>query len=437
MTERASPNPAEAGPDFAALAETCRGRGPEAMLETLAGSLAARHRWHALFDLRMVEARQRLGLPLTGDVGPLAEAARERLDERSLAACREVGWPLLAEGQVAAAWMYLRAAAAPDEVARRLAELADRVMPPADDTGSGCGDSGDDSDDEETQRFAQEILGVALWESVDPALGLALVLRTQGTCNAVTAYEQAVSRLPAVRQAPAARVLVDHLHAEVVRNLAFDLSQRGLDTAAAAASDTPLVALLEAAGGLVGDPSLHVDVSHLQSVLRIARVCTDEATLRRAWELAVYACRLPDDVTYTGEPPFEQVGEASRLFFGAQLGRDVAEATAFFRRAALAGDPLDAGTLPADTLVLLLHRVGRDAEALQAAVDRPRDGGPPSGMQAAGMLPSLVELAASSGQWDMLLEACRRHGDEITFAATLAARAAAQNQVAGRSQPQA
>jgi hypothetical protein len=437
MTERASPNPAEAGPDFAALAETCRGRGPEAMLETLAGSLAARHRWHALFDLRMVEARQRLGLPLTGDVGPLAEAARERLDERSLAACREVGWPLLAEGQVAAAWMYLRAAAAPDEVARRLAELADRVMPPADDTGSGCGDSGDDSDDEETQRFAQEILGVALWESVDPALGLALVLRTQGTCNAVTAYEQAVSRLPAVRQAPAARVLVDHLHAEVVRNLAFDLSQRGLDTAAAAASDTPLVALLEAAGGLVGDPSLHVDVSHLQSVLRIARVCTDEATLRRAWELAVYACRLPDDVTYPGEPPFEQVGEASRLFFGAQLGRDVAEATAFFRRAALAGDPLDAGTLPADTLVLLLHRVGRDAEALQAAVDRPRDGGPPSGMQAAGMLPSLVELAASSGQWDMLLEACRRHGDEITFAATLAARAAAQNQVAGRSQPQA
>ena len=103
----------------------------------------------------------------------------------------------------------------------------------------------------------------------------------------------------------------------------------------------------------------------------------------------------------------------------------------------LAGDPLDTGTLPADTVVLLLHRVGRDAEALQAAVDRPRDAGPPSGMQAAGMLPSLVELAASSGQWDTLLEACRKHGDEITFAATLAARAAAQNQVAGRSQPQA
>jgi len=115
----------------------------------------------------------------------------------------------------------------------------------------------------------------------------------------------------------------------------------------------------------------------------------------------------------------------------------VAEAVAFFRRAAVTADPLDSGTLPADTLVLLLHRLGRDAEALQAAVDRPREGGPPSAMQAAGLLPSLVELAASSGQWEMLLEACRRHGDEITFAAALAARASPQNEPQGRRQPQA
>lgn len=232
-------------------------------------------------------------------------------------------------------------------------------------------------------------------------------------------------------------MLVEHLHAEVVRNLAADLAQREIDTAAALASTAPLVALLDAAGGLVGDPSLHVDVSHLQSVLRIGRVCTDAATLGRAWELSCYACRLPADVTYPGEPPFEEVGAASRLFYAAQLGRDVAEAVAFFRRVALTADPDLAGSLPHDTLVLLLHRVGRDAEALQVAVDRPREGGPPSAVQAAGMLPSLVELAASSGQWELLLDACRRHGDEITFAAALAARAAAQNEPQGRRQPQA
>ena len=415
---------AAAGPDFPALVATCEARGPEAMLAELAASLTARGRWHALFDLRMVEARLRLGLPLSGDVGPLDESRRERLDELSLAACREVGWPLIEAGQVAAAWMYLRAAAAPEEVATRLAAVAARLVPPADEP-AGDGACGDDSDDEESHRLGQEILGVALWESLDPALGISLVIRTQGTCNAVTAYEQAVSRLPAVRQAPAARVLVEHLHAEIVRNLGFDLGQRGIDTAVAAASATPLTALLEAGGGLADDPSIHVDVSHLQAVLRIARVCDDEPTLRRAWELASYACRLPADVVYPGEPPFEQVGPASRLFFGAQLGRDVAEAIAFFRRAAATAEPLEAGTLPADTLVLLLHRLGRDAEALQAAVDRPREGGAPSAMQAAGLLPSLVDLAAASGRWEVLLDACRRHGDEITFAAAVASRAAA------------
>ena len=37
------------------------------------------------------------------------------------------------------------------------------------------------------------------------------------------------------------------------------------------------------------------------------------------------------------------------------------------------------------------------------------------------MLPSLVELAAASGEWTSLRRACRERGDEITFAATLVA----------------
>ena len=69
---------------------------------------------------------------------------------------------------------------------------------------------------------------MALWEGLDPALGINLIIRTQGTCNSITAYEQAVSRLPARRQAPAAGVLVHHLHREVTSALAADLAQRGL-----------------------------------------------------------------------------------------------------------------------------------------------------------------------------------------------------------------
>ena len=432
----------EAGPDFERLAAVAAADGTEAMFEQLAASLVSRGRWHALFDLRMVQARKALGLPLAGDAGRVDEARREKLDAMSLEACREVGWPLLEAGEVAAAWMYLRAAAPVEEVAGRLAGLAEPIMraavggePAAEVAGAADdGPPGESAEDREA-RLAEEILGVALWESADPALGIRFILATQGTCNAVTAFEQAVSRLPAVRQAPAAATLVGHLHAEVVNNLAADLEQRGIDPAISRGTDQPLVALLDAAGGL-DDASIHVDVSHLQSVLRIARVCTDPVTLGQAWELARYACRLPADVTYPGEPPFENVGEASRHFFAAQLGIEPDAAVAFFRRAAASADPLEAGTLPSDVLVVLLHRLGRDAEAIHAAVERPQEGGPPSSLQAAGMLPPLVELAAASGQWDLLLNACRQHGDEITFAAALAARAAAQNQADGSSRPQ-
>ena len=401
---------ADKAPDFDGLRSTCATSGPAAMFESLAASLARRRRWHALFDARMMQARVTLGLPASGDIGQIPAATRDQLDELSLAACREAGWPLLEEGQIANAWMYLRAAAEPAEVANKLATLA-----------AGLEESNAD-DDEEVARRLQELVGVALWEGVDPALGLAVVLRTQGTCNAITTYEQAVSRLPAARQRPAASLLVSHLHAEVAANLAADLASRGLSVPPATAAAS-IVDLLEAAGGLQGDPSIHVDVSHLQSVLRIARVCDDEPTLRKAWELACYGDRLPADVVYPGEPPFENVARASRLWYAAHLGLDVEKAVVFFRKAAVTARIEHAGTLPCDTLVLLLWRIGRPAEALHAALERPADDGMPSGMQAAGMLPSLIELAAASGGWELLRAACQERGDEITFAATLAAEA--------------
>jgi len=407
---------------FAQLTATADAAGAAAMFDTLAASLKARGRWHALFDLRLLQARIALGLPATGELrgegaqGDLSPAVRDQLDERSLAACREVGWPLLEAGQVAAAWMYLRAAAAPAEVAEKLESLAHGII--------GSQENLQNLDDEETAARLQEIVHVALWEGLDPALGIDLIIRTQGTCNSITAYEQAVSRLPARRQAPAAGVLVHHLHREVAAALAADLTQRGAGVDAAdtsVASIIPLLDLLREVGG-EDDASIHVDVSHLQSVLRIARVCTDPDVIREAWELACYACRLPSDVVYPGEPPFENVGDSSRLFFGAQLGHDVDRAISFFRRSAARARLEDSGTLPSDTLVLLLTRLGRPTEALHAALERPAEGPMPSTMLASGMLPSLVELATAANSWDALLAVCRERGDEITFAATLAAR---------------
>ena len=397
------------------------------MFALLAERLAAQQRWHALFDARLLEARATLGLPLAGELAMEPEAAsappaslaspRSEVDARSLAACREVGWPLVEEGQVAAGWMYLRAAVTPAEMAERLAGLVAHL--PAQEMGAA---------DTAADETAQEIIHVALWEGIDPALGLALLLARNGTCNAITAYEQAVSRLPARRQQPAARLLVNHLFGEIRANLAHDLASRGrLATAQKAPGSegkleaSGIAQLLDAAGGLTSDGSIHVDVSHLQSVLRLARVCTDRDTIQQAWELARYGCRLPPEVIYPGEPPFENVAEASRHFFGAQLGHEVPQAVAYFRKAAVLANVEEAGTLPSDTLMLLLWRLGRPQEALHAALQRPHAEGMPSAPQATGMLPNLVELASAAGDFQALRAACRQHGDTTTFAATLVA----------------
>ena len=396
-----------------ALQATAASRGLDAMFSELADSLAARKRWHSLFDARLMQARAALGLPLAGDSRSIPPEKQAALEARSLAACREVGWPLVEEGKVAAGWMYLRAAAEPEEVGQRLAALADRLAATA------AGDAAADPDAQRADETLQEIIHVGLWEGADPALGLKLLLARNGTCNTITAYEQAVSRLPAVRQRPAADLLVAHLHREVVASLVHDLHRRGIPVEPE--PDAGIPGVLEAVGGMKDDPAVHVDVSHLQSVLRIARVCTDPVALRRAWELATYACRLPRETVYPGEPPFEDVGESSRLFYGAQLGIGVDEAVAFFRKAAVMAKVEQAGSLPGDVLIVLLWRLGRAAEALHAALDRPRDEAGASLMQATGMLPSLVEMATVAGDWKTLRNACKEHDDEITFAATLAA----------------
>ena len=164
--------PINADPLYAELVTVAEKDGAASMLTVLAESLRKRKRWHALFDLRLMQARLAFGLSLVGDTTQLLPEMRQRLDERSLEACREVGWPLLEEGHVAAGWIYLRAAVEPAEIQEKLRLLAARVRQQALDAPN--------TDalltDEKTAETVQEMINLALWEGVDPALGLSLLL---------------------------------------------------------------------------------------------------------------------------------------------------------------------------------------------------------------------------------------------------------------------
>ena len=398
---------------FEQLTQTAAGEGIPAMLAALGNELTRERRWHALFDLRLIEARWAEGLPVVGETGPLAPAVRDAFEERSRLACLEVGWPLLEEGQVASAWMYLRASAELDEVATRLEQVANTL--------EGRGD-----EDEDARRLLEELIHVALWEAVNPPLGLKLLLAANGTCNTVTAYDQSVSRLPPARQAAAAGVLIDHLTAELIANLHSDLTRRGIDVTGI---DT-LPGLLAAAGDPTEKLGPHVDVSHLHAVLRFGRVCSETEPLRKCFELARYADRLPEELRYPGDGPFTELAKASCHFYAGCLGESLAEATAFFQEQAGISSETEASSrgpleqLATEYLIVLLARGGRSAEALDLALTHL----PRSGEQAAstGFVPPIVQLAIAAeavqpGCRQRLLDACSQRGDAVTFAQALAA----------------
>ncbi len=394
------------------LTTTLEANGIDAMFQKLENSLRHSRRWHSLFDAHLLRARTTLGLPLVGPVTDADKATKKKLDEETIAACREVGWHLLDEGQIASGWMYLRAAVETHEVVDKLSQMASQLLEQEENV----------NDDDEYQPL-QEIIQLALWENLDPALGIRVMLAVQGTCNAVTAYEQSVAGLPPAQQEPVAKIMVEHVHEEVFENLARDLTERALVSTNQVDEiknrKGTLINLLETVGDLLDEDSIHVDASHLQAVLRFARICTDSADIQLAHALACYACRLPNEFRYPGDTPFTDFGESSRLFYSAQLGEEADQAISFFRHEAQQANEYEA---PAawDVLAVLASRINQPAEALGAILARPAEPGPSQNSPLAATLPPLIELAHDAVGGEKLRAACIERDDLITFAASLA-----------------
>ena len=396
----------------AELTATLEDHGTDVMFQKLEDSLRHTGRWHSLFDVQLLRARASLKLPLAGPLTNTDATAKKTLDEKTIAACRAVFWKFFDEGQIASGWMYLRASVETHEIVERLGHIASRLLEQEESA----------TNDEEYQPL-QEIIQLALWENLDPALGIRVMLAAQGTCNAVTAYEQSIAGLPPAQQEPAATIMVQHLHDEIFENLSRDLTERKLVDSAVIdevkARQGTITDLLKAAGGLSDEESIHVDASHLQAVLRFARICTSVHDLQQAYALACYACRLPTDFQYPGETPFTHFGEASRLFYSAQLGEETDQAIAFFRHEAEEANEYE-GPAAWDVLAVLAARINRPAEALDAILARPTEIAHTQNSAIAATLPPLIELSHNAAGGEKLRAACIERADIITFAASLA-----------------
>jgi hypothetical protein len=373
---------------FDELDSRLSGQGVEAVFDALGAQLKRDKKFHELFDMQLMRSRHRLGLPvvLSGSLDDLQEPLRGQLEEAYLAACREVGALLLGEGQLREAWMYLR----PLGDKATMAAALEKVEP--------C------------EANLQDLVEIALHEGVAPALGYALVLKNYGTCNAITTFEGALVQRSRADQQAAAALLLAHLYEELIGNVRADVARREGQLP----KEQTLAEMVENRDWLFADHNYHIDTTHLAATIRFARLLEDKQMLALAYDLTAYGRKLSSQFQFAGDEPFADVYPSHALFFAAQLGRQVDEALVYFHKRAQSLSIDEHGTGPVEVYIALLARLGRYAEALDAAVELV-----PRGVRTSGFAPSLIELARSAGDYERLLAVCRQREDAVGYAAAL------------------
>jgi len=360
---------------------------PDAALAALAEHYRQRKQYHELFEVRKMQLRRELGLPLVAcDAAEgLTAAQRNRLEEGLLEACREVGTGLLAEGNIREGWMYLRPVGDKAEAARLLAQI------PA------------------TEENYEELIDVCLHEGVDIGRGFGLVLEHFGTCNAITTFDSLLARRPRHEQAPAAQLLVRQVHQDLVASVRADITRQE----GATPPETKLADLVQDRDWLFQDNAYHLDTTHLAATVRIARALDAPEELAMALDLTEYGRRLAAQFQYPGDEPFVDIYPSHALYFSALLGRQIDQAVAYFGDKARQLDPQQHGYVAVEVYIDLLSRLGRYADALQAGIAFGL-----GAIQGLGHAPPLVELARQSGQFAPLLDYCRQRGDWLGYVAT-------------------
>ena len=375
---------------FRALEQTLRTAGPGATLDHLVAHLSAEGKSRALLDALLLKARHELGLPLIqeGSLSELAEPLRSDYEARYVEAIRTVGRRLLDTGDIASAWPYFRAIGEVEPVAQAI----DVYVPAEDDERIGA------------------IIDVAFNQGANPRRGFELILDQYGTCSAITAFEHLTS--DEVNRVAAADRLVRRLHEDLVASLRADITHRGQPLPGEGA---PIAELLEGRPWLFADEAYHIDISHLNSVVRVSPLVTDPATIARAVELTDYGRSLSPRHQSEGVPPFEDHFADHGLYLRALLG-DGADAAVRHFRAKLVpadGEALE-GTIPAQILVGLLLRLGRLEDAIDVAAEY-LAGVPESGLGC----PSVAQLCQRAGQPARLARIARSHGDLVHYAAAI------------------
>ena len=372
--------------------------GVPAALDYLEQNVRRDKNFPALFEVLKMRVRNRLGLSLLYTESPdeLSEVQQRELEDGLVAACREVGTLLMRSGEVQQGWMYLQPVG--DKTLNL--KLLQSIKP-----------------DEENIDL---LIDTAVSQGAAPAYGYQLLLKHYGTCNGITTFETQSAAFDRVTQREMAVVLLDHLYDELLENIHYSIDQAS-EQREESSGATPEVRFTSVGEAMEAKPDLlehgahHIDTTHLASLMRIARLIEAPEKLKKAYQLALYGSQLAEDFHYKGQPPFENTYQDHLHYFGALTGdSDADEAIDHFKKKIESVDVEQFGPVAIETTIELMHRLGRNEEALTLCIDSLLDKHPPM-----GIAPDPMMIANTETLRTKLIEYYRAQDDLVSFAAGL------------------
>ena len=370
------------------IAKAYDAEGISAALATAETRLRSEKRYHELFEVLKMKSRQQQGLALLHEDGADVSDEQQRvLEDNLLESCREVGFALLQDGQIQESWMYLR-------------HLNDRQA--IRDALSKA---------EVNEENLEQHVALLLYEGLDCEAGYGLVLEHYGTCNAITTMQQALYGRPRPDRQAAGRLLVAHVHQELLENVKGHIEREENESP----KDKRLVDLMQDRDYLFADGSYHIDTSHLSSTVQVAGELDDRKSLELAYDMTKYGERLDKGLQYSGEPPFEDVYPTYGKFFAALLG----ERCRSWNQALRITSENVRRPPGRNAHDRSLHRssgprLGKPAEAIEATVDLI-----PQGIQTAGRAPTLYDLSEQLGNFERYRELCAERNDMLGYVVSL------------------
>jgi hypothetical protein len=345
--------------DFSWIDEALQQGDAGSAFEQLAERFRREKEYRSLLDVRLMQARFELGLPLvsTSRIGDMPKVQQDAYQNAYVRAAREVGELMLADGRIPQAWPYFRAIGdrAPVVQALETFETSDPKSP-------------------ESHESLGATIQVAFHEGIHPRKGFELILKHYGLCRAITMFSGYPDR---EGRQESLRLLVRSLHDQIFAN-----------------------------------DGHYTDSSHLAPVLKYSAELDDTETLRLAVEIADYGTRLDPMFHFADEPPFENTYTDHGIYLRALAGEAVDRAVKHFEDKAAHADPDRDGTRPAEVLVKLLIRLSRYDAAINTFQRYLSDVEPEE-----LSCPSLPQLCQMAGDFERLKEVAEEQRDPLTYLA--------------------